>query len=122
MVNSVPADRAVNAARHLDAMDDDEEVSLRRAAQILGYSYPSILRFRDAKYFLAIKKGGQWCVTVRELKRFNREGNRTPDSEAVASGRIYRDAEGVDLSDLNTEERDRLGSIPPISKGHSNET
>lgn len=105
----------------LDAMQADE-VTLKQASVILCRAYVTMGTYRKKGHIRAIKKGGQWCVTKAELRRFHLEGNYNPNSPDPADSpqlpnQIKRDAEGgIDLSALTPEERDRLGCSPPQPK------
>jgi len=50
-------------------------VSLRRAAKIIGVSYPTAARLRVAGHLRCVKTGGIYRVYQEELERFLREGN-----------------------------------------------
>jgi excisionase family DNA binding protein len=57
-----------------------ERVSLKRAAPLIGMSYPTLLRLVHDKKIKAIKIGNGWKVTKYEIRRFLEFGNH-PDSE-----------------------------------------
>ncbi len=49
--------------------------SLREATKLIGVSYPTICKLRDANHLRTIKVGGIYKVTVDEIERFLTEGN-----------------------------------------------
>lgn len=59
---------------------DEDRFTLHAAAQILGVSYPTLQRYRKNKWLLVIQFGNRFEVTVKELKRFAKNGNYTPGS------------------------------------------
>lgn len=50
-------------------------ISLRKAAKIIGVSYPTATRLRIAGHLRCVKTGGIYRVYQEELERFLREGN-----------------------------------------------
>ena len=50
-------------------------VSLRKAAKIIGVSYPTATRMRIAGHLRCVKTGGIYRVYHNELERFLKEGN-----------------------------------------------
>lgn len=52
-------------------------VSLRKAADLLGISYPTIRRYREAKHLITFPIGGVTWVNLTEIKRFLQFGNAT---------------------------------------------
>lgn len=109
----------------IDAMSADE-CTLRKAALILGKTYPTVASYRKRGHIRAIKKGGQWIVSKVELRRFHMFGNYDPNSPTLYDSAFnFHDShgplpivisdKGVDLSALTPEERDRLGTpLNPI--------
>lgn len=57
-----------------------ERVSLKRAAVLMGMSYPTLLKYVHEKKVAAIKIGNGWKVTKYEIRRFLEFGNH-PASE-----------------------------------------
>jgi hypothetical protein len=53
-------------------------VSLKTAASMIGVSYPTAIKMRDAGTLRCIKVGQIWKVTVSEIERFLVEGNYVP--------------------------------------------
>lgn len=52
-----------------------ERVSLKRAAVLMGMSYPTLLKYVHEKKVAAIKIGSGWKVTKYEIRRFLEFGN-----------------------------------------------
>lgn len=57
-----------------------ERVSLKRAAVLMGLSYPTLLKYVHEKKVAAIKIGNGWKVTKYEIRRFLEFGNH-PSSQ-----------------------------------------
>jgi len=52
-----------------------KEVPVREAAVMIGKHYVTTLNLIYKGYLRAIKKGGNWYVSLEEIERFNQEGN-----------------------------------------------
>lgn len=50
-------------------------VSMHEFAQLIGVSYPTVMRMREADNFAYIRVGEQYRVYLEEVERFLREGN-----------------------------------------------
>lgn len=62
-------------------MKEDEAYTLKEAADLLGVSYVTALRYIKLKHLAAFRRGGQWRVKPEEVERFKREGNLRRDGE-----------------------------------------
>lgn len=58
-------------------------MNLRRAAETLGVSYPTALKYVQSGALLAVKKGGAWDISEEEIIRFEVEGNAVNKSEGA---------------------------------------
>lgn len=61
------------------AIDSRDWVDLRTFAEIVGKSYPTVIKMRKAKKFIAVKVGGTYRVYADEVRRYLREGNLNDD-------------------------------------------
>lgn len=52
-------------------------ISLKKAASLLGISYPTIRRYNQNRQIVTFRIGGQTWVNLTEVKRFLQFGNAT---------------------------------------------
>ena len=64
-------------------MEEKDFFTLEETAKILDLSYQTILRLAQKGYLCAVKHGGKWRVTQREIARFKNEGNYIGDFDIV---------------------------------------
>jgi hypothetical protein len=104
-------DESDRTTRLLAEIADDARLSLGRVALILDCAYPTVKRYVDRGYLLAIRIGGRFEVTGAELKRFYKFGNATdsPNLAKPLEERPLYTAEGVSLERLSPEKLEELG-------------
>lgn len=64
------------------------DVSLKEAAERVGVTYTTMLRYVHLGLIRAVRRGGRWRILLEELERFEREGNRgEQEGNCVVVGR-----------------------------------
>jgi len=56
-------------------------ISLTKARKLMNISYPTIRRYVDKGYIRVIRRGNSMQISLDEIERFLREGNRPPQTD-----------------------------------------
>lgn len=64
-------------------MEDIRIYTLKDTSDILKLSYQTVLKLVDKGYLAAVKHGGQWRVTQKEIDRFKNEGNLKDEDDSI---------------------------------------
>jgi excisionase family DNA binding protein len=81
----VVENRAANSSKPQSADEEEEApdlprdwMSLREFARTIGVTYQTALRYKDDNHIEVYRVGGRFRISVEEVQRFLREGNRLP--------------------------------------------
>jgi excisionase family DNA binding protein len=85
-VASPPSPERLALANRVMRLASKGWVSMHEFAQLIGVSYPTIMRMRESGNFSYIRVGEQYRVYLEEVERFLREGNlptEEPEPESI---------------------------------------